>query len=77
MKIKLKNSNEFKKILLINGYSQAGLAKEIEITAPYLNLIVNEERFPSAKIAKKITHQLGLNFDDIFFIEDACKSYQN
>lgn len=76
MKIKLKDPNEFKKLLLVSGYSQTELAKAIEITPPYINQIVNEERFPSAKIAKKISFQLGVNFADIFFIDDACKSYR-
>jgi DNA-binding XRE family transcriptional regulator len=76
LKVKLRDPNEFKKILIVNGFSQTEFAKLIEITPPYLNQIVNEERFPSAKTAKKISCALSLNFADIFFIEDACKSYQ-
>jgi DNA-binding XRE family transcriptional regulator len=76
MKIKLKDPNEFKKLLLITGHSQTDLGKAIEVTPTYINQIVNEERFPSAKMAKKISFQLGVNFADIFFIDDACKSYQ-
>jgi DNA-binding XRE family transcriptional regulator len=72
VRIKLKNPNEFKKALIVNGFSQTELAKAIDVTPPYLNQIVNQERSPSAKIAKKITHTLGLEFGDIFFIEDAC-----
>lgn len=77
MKIKLKDPYEFKRMLIVNGFSQTELAKAIEVTPPYLNQIVNEERFPSAKIAKKISSILGLKFGDIFFIDDACKSYQD
>lgn len=73
----MKDPNTFKKTLIVNGFSQTELAKVIEVTAPYLNQIVNEERFPSAKIAKKISSVLELDFGDIFFIDDACKSYQN
>jgi DNA-binding XRE family transcriptional regulator len=76
MKIKLKNPNEFKKMLILAGLSQTDLAKEIEVAPPYISQIVNEERYPSAKIAKKIVFKLGLKFGDIFFIDDACKSYQ-
>jgi DNA-binding XRE family transcriptional regulator len=76
MKIKLKNPNEFKRILIINGFSQAEFAKSIEVTPPYINQIVNEERFPSAKLAKKITDELNLEFNEIFFIDDVHKSYQ-
>lgn len=77
MKIKLKNPNHFKRILIINGFSQVEFAKTIEVSTTYINQIVNEERFPSAKIAKKIADELKLEFSDIFFIDDVCKSYQD
>ena len=76
MKVTLKDSNEFKKLLLQKGYSQRSFAEATEISSPYFNQIINEERFPSGKVAKKIVDVLELNFDDIFFIDDACKSYQ-
>jgi DNA-binding XRE family transcriptional regulator len=77
MKIKLRDPVCFKKMLIVNGFSQTDLAKAVEVTPPYLHQIVNEERFPSAKIAKKISEVIGVKFEDIFFIDDACKSYQN
>ncbi|PLR93233.1 helix-turn-helix transcriptional regulator [Bacillus sp. T33-2] len=76
MKINLKNPEEFKKLLLVKGFSQRSLAETIEISPSYFNLILNGERFPSGKVAKKITDALESEFDDIFFIDDACKSYQ-
>lgn len=76
MKIQLRDPNEFRKILLVNGYSQRSFAKKIQVSDPYLNQIINEERCPSAKIAKKIVDGLGMKFEDIFFIEDACNSKQ-
>jgi transcriptional regulator with XRE-family HTH domain len=75
MKIHLKNPNELKKILLQKGYSQRSFAESTEISSPYFNQIINEERFPSGKVAKRIVDQLDMNFEDIFFIDDACKSY--
>jgi transcriptional regulator with XRE-family HTH domain len=75
MKIYLNNPNELKKILLQKGYSQRSFAELTEISPPYFNQIINEERFPSGKVAKKIVDQLEMNFEDIFFIDDACKSY--
>lgn len=74
MKIHLRNPNEFREILLVNGYSQRSLAERIEVSSPYLNQIINEERYPSPKVAKKITEELGIKFEDIFFIDIACKS---
>lgn len=75
MKVNLKNPNEFKKLLITKGYSQRKLAKEIELSTPYLNQIVNGERFPSGEVAKKIVDHLEIQFDDIFFIKDVNKSY--
>lgn len=72
MKIKLKDPTEFKKMLIVNGFSQTELAKVVEVTPPYINQIVNEERSPSAKIAKRISTNLGVDFNDIFFIDSAC-----
>lgn len=76
MKITLKDATEFRKILLEKGYSQRTFSEAIEIAAPYFNLIINEERNPSGKVAKKIVGELNLEFNDIFFITDACKSKQ-
>jgi DNA-binding XRE family transcriptional regulator len=69
MKIKLKNPVELKKMLILNGLTQTDFAKSIEVTLPYFNQIINEERNPSPKIAKKIVEELALNFEDIFFID--------
>ncbi|USK66270.1 helix-turn-helix transcriptional regulator [Peribacillus frigoritolerans] len=77
MKIYLKDPKEFRKVLLLKGHSQRTFAELVEITPPYLNQIVNGERFPSGKVAKKIVDVLEMEFEDIFFINDACKSYQN
>lgn len=77
MKITLANANEFRKMLLVNGYSQRSMANKIQVSSPYLNQIINGERCPSAKVAKKIVDELGIKFEDIFFIDDACKSEQN
>lgn len=77
VKIYLKDPKEFRKVLLLKGHSQRTFAELVEITPPYLNQIVNGERFPSGKVAKKIVDVLEMEFEDIFFINDACKSYQN
>lgn len=76
MVIKIKNADEFKKMLIVKGFTQRSLARHIDISEPYANQIVNGERNPGPQIAKKITEALEVEFDDIFFIQDACKSYQ-
>lgn len=77
MKIKLKDPISLKKILLVKGYSQREFAETTQISTPYFNQIINGERHPSGKVAKKITDILEVKFDDIFFIEDACQKLSN
>jgi DNA-binding XRE family transcriptional regulator len=74
MKVNLKNPNEFRKMLIKKGYSQRKLAKAIDLSSPYVNQIVNGERFPSGEVANRIAEHLDLEFDDIFFINDTSKS---
>lgn len=76
MKVTLIDSKEFKKLLLQKGYSQRSFAEVTEISSPYFNQIVNGDRSPSGKVAKKIVDALEMTFEEIFFIDDACKSYQ-
>lgn len=71
MKITLIDPNEFRKLLMSSGYSQRTFAETCEISTPYINQIINGEKFPSGKIAKKIVDVLELEFSDIFFINDA------
>lgn len=76
MNIRLKDVQEFNKLLIISGFSQRSFAKEINISSPYMNQIANGERSPSPKVAKKICDGLNVGFDEIFFIESANKSKQ-
>lgn len=77
MLIKLKNQNDFRKVIIIKGYSLNSFAKEAGISGPYMAQIANGTRNPSAKVAKKISNALQVEFDEIFFVEIACKSYQS
>jgi transcriptional regulator with XRE-family HTH domain len=76
LKVKLKDPQELKKLILQNGHSQRSFAEHIKVSNPYLNQILNEERFCSGKIAKQITDGLGMTFEEIFFIDDACNCKQ-
>lgn len=73
MEIKIKNSNKLKELLIIKGFSQRQLASEINLSYPYFNQIINQEKPPSPKVAKNICDKLETKFEDIFFIENACK----
>lgn len=76
MKIKVKDVEYFKRLLLMSGFSQRGYGREIGISEPYANQIANGTRNPGPKIAKLTAELLEVEFDDIFFIEDAHKSDQ-
>lgn len=69
MSIQFKNVDEFKKILMKEGYNHTSFAEVIEISQPFLSYIINGKRSPSPKVAKKMVETLGLKFDDIFYIE--------
>lgn len=76
MKIKLKDVDKFKELLLINGFTQRGYGRKIGISEPYANQISNGTRNPGPEIAKKTTELLSVKFDDIFFIDNDYKSEQ-
>lgn len=74
MRVVLKDSNEFKKLLIVKGFSQRALGRAAGITAGYASQICNGRRNPRPEVARKITEALKVGFDDIFFIDDACNS---
>lgn len=76
MTIKLKDAAAFRMTLILKGYSFNEFARKAGISGPYVSQIANGTRNPSAKIAKKISSTLEVEFDDIFFVDNACKSYQ-
>lgn len=77
MKIKLRNTKYFKTLLLKKGFSQRGYGRAIGISEPYANQIANGTRNPGPEIANKTVELLQVEFDEIFFIENACKSEHN
>lgn len=76
MKIKLRDVDRFKTLLMVSGHSQRSYARAIGISEPYANQIANGTRNPGPKIAKDTADLLEVKFEDIFFIEYACKSEQ-
>jgi len=74
MRVKLKNPNTFKEMVIKAGYTQRSFGRALGISEPYANQIANGVRNPSPVIAKKICDILGVKFDEIFFIETACNS---
>lgn len=68
---------EMKIARIKKGYSLRDLAEKINLSNGYLCQIENNQRHPSPKTAKLIHNALGVDFDKIFFIDNACKSEQN
>lgn len=74
LKVRLKDPKELKVIMARKGFSQRSLAKKADMSYEYLNQISNEKLYPSGKAANKIVTALGIEFDDLFFIEIDNKS---
>lgn len=73
MVIQIKDVKKLKELLIIKGFTQRLFAREINLSYQYLNKIINEELQPSPKVAKSICDKLETQFEEIFFIKDACK----
>jgi DNA-binding XRE family transcriptional regulator len=69
MNIRLKNAADFEEQLIRNGYSKRSFAEAAGIGQVTVLQIVNGDRRPSPRIAKRICEALEVEFDDIFVIE--------
>ncbi|WP_263708010.1 helix-turn-helix transcriptional regulator [Shouchella tritolerans] len=69
VKIRLKDPEQLKLILIKSGLSQSALAKKASTSPAYVNQILNGVKNPGPKMAKALADALDLGFDDIFFIE--------
>lgn len=69
MKIIVKDSDELRAILIEKGYSQREFSRLTGLSENYFNQIINHKKNPSPAVAKKISHQLGLEFHDVFLIK--------
>ncbi|MEK4951669.1 helix-turn-helix transcriptional regulator [Bacillus sp. FSL W8-1127] len=69
MKIVFKDVEQFRITLIQNGYSQRQFSKKIGVSEAYLHQIIHQKKNPSPAIAKRITGQLGLDFQDIFIVQ--------
>lgn len=74
MKVILKNSEEMKRTIIIKGYSIRSFSVAIGISSGYLSQILKGDRNPSGKVARTISDELGIEFEEYFFVESACKS---
>lgn len=74
MKMFFKDTSSIRKYIAMNGYTQSGFAKRVNVSANYLSMILNGEKTPSPTLAKKIADEMGVSISDIFFAEDVHKS---
>jgi putative transcriptional regulator len=73
LKIQLKDIEYFQELLLKKGYSRRQFGRTINISEPYAQQIAKGQKNPSARVAKLICDALEVEFDDIFFIDNARK----
>ncbi|MEC0231255.1 helix-turn-helix domain-containing protein [Paenibacillus alba] len=76
MKIVVRDTENLKKIIITKGYSIRSFGRALGTSGPYANQIVNSVRNPGPIIARNIVDLLGVQYDEIFFIESGNKSDQ-
>jgi len=74
LKIFVRDIALLNELVLKKGFTQRSFGRFIGISEPYANQVLNGKRNPGPRIAKKITDGLNVEFEEIFFIESACKS---
>ncbi|WP_397539826.1 helix-turn-helix domain-containing protein [Rummeliibacillus pycnus] len=68
MKIIVKDPDVLRTMLIEKGYSQREFSRLTGLSENYFNQIINHKKSPSPAVAKKISNQLGLEFQDVFLI---------
>lgn len=76
MKVQIKDLENFNRLLIKKGLSKREFGRKANMSEPYAQQISLGQRNPSPRMAKQICDALGVEFDDIFFITDACNSGQ-
>lgn len=77
MKIVVKDEQKLRELVVKKGFSPRKFGMTIlGLSSGYTSQIFTGKRNPSPEIAKKIVDALEVEFDDIFFIQSACKSGQ-
>ena len=69
MKIRLKDSDSLRLLILQKGYSQRSFSLAVGVTSAYMSTVLRGERNVSPSLAKRVSDFLGVPFDSIFFVE--------
>lgn len=64
----LKNLNDTKLLIALQGFTIRGFSKEIGVSHSFLSHILNGKRKPSPVVAKKIADGLNKKVEDIFLV---------
>lgn len=68
MKIIVKDSVELRIMLIEKGYSLREFSRLAGLSENYFNQIINHRKCPSPAVARKISTELGLEFQEVFSI---------
>ena len=71
MKVQLKDKKQFQRLLIKKGFSKNKLAKESNLSQPYIIQLSQGMRCPSATAAHKILDALDIEFDEVFEIVES------
>lgn len=77
MQILVKDIQKFKELIILNGFSQRGLARTIGITSGFMSEVANGNKNPGPMVAKLIANELGVDMEEIFLLKSANKSKQS
>lgn len=69
MKIKVKNTGELTKLIFMKGFNKSEFGTAIGMSQSLTNAIVNGDRNPSPKTAKRICEVLECGWQDVFAFE--------
>lgn len=74
MKIAVKDVQNLNTLIIMKGFNKTDFSKEIKLSQPMTIQIVNGDRSPSPKTAKRICEILEVPFAEIFSIEHTAKA---
>lgn len=76
MSIRIRDKKEFLTLMIKKGLTQRGLARAAKVSDTVVCHLINDRRGCGPTAAAKIRSVLDVEFDDIFFIDDADNSKQ-
>ncbi|ALC85736.1 XRE family transcriptional regulator [Bacillus sp. FJAT-22090] len=66
---RLKNASNTKLLIAKKGLTLRAVSQKIGVSHSYLSQVINEKKYPSATIARKLSDGLSTGIEDIFLIK--------